>query len=117
MITGVNVMDIDQYGKGGLAQVIGGGLNQNNVTIRFTSKPGEAMLFRIVVNGYCVKTYTADQGFAWAEPVRSNSSYHYNASSHSNNIGINSNNNAMNALNHPKPAATGSVIKSWWHFW
>lgn len=54
-------MDTDRFGKGGLAKIIDGGRNTNNVTINFISKPGEAMQFNVTLNGYCVK----NQPIAW----------------------------------------------------
>lgn len=112
-IAGVNVMDIDLYGNGGLAKVIGGGLKQNNVTIRFTSKPGEAILFRVTVTGYCSKNYAANQPYGWAEPLRSYG--RYNASSNSSNIYNNS--SAMRFANYSLPGIAASAQVPWWHFW
>lgn len=118
MISGVTVADVDPFGKGGLAKIIGGGLNKNNVTIRFTSKPGEAMLFRVVVTGYCLNSYQPNQSFGWAEPLRSFSRFHYNASHPFYNNSMDSiyNNSAMH---HPPPPATSEAPpkKPWWHFW
>lgn len=113
MITGANVMDVDPYGNGGLAKVIHGGLNQNDITIRFTSKPGEAMLFNIVVTGYCLKNYSPNQSYGWAEPLHSYSPYHYyNATNSSSNLYNNSANyNQTHATTNAPPN------KPWWHFW
>lgn len=106
-------MDIDPYGNGGLAKVLGGGLNHNNVTIRFTSKPGEAMLFRVVVTGYCLKNYSPNQSYGWAQPLHSYSRYHYNDT----NSTISSLYN--NSANYNQSIATtaGPANKPWWHFW
>lgn len=108
MISGVNVMDVDPYGNGGLAKVISGGLNHSNVTIRFTSQPGEAMIFHVVVTGYCLKNYTPSQSYGWAEPLRSYSPYHYNNSDLYN-----------NSANYKSIATSNSIppSKPWWHFW
>lgn len=110
MIAGVNVADVDPYGKGGLAKFLGGGVNHNNVTIRFTSKPGEGMLFRVVVTGYCLKNYSPNQSYGWAEPLRSYSPYHYNATN-------TTSNNSYNNYNHPNAITAAPPNKPWWHFW
>lgn len=113
MIAGVDVTDIDPYGKGGLAKVVSGGLNHNNITVRFTSKPGEAMLFRVLVTGYCLKSYSPNQSYGWAEPLRSYSPFHYNAT--------NANTTNNSSYNQPADAADASTAaqrnKAWWHFW
>lgn len=114
MIAGLNIMDVDPYGNGGLAKVIGGGVKSNNVTIRFTSKPGEAMLFRVTLTGYCSNNYAANQPYGWAEPLRSYSRYNYNASNSSSNI---YNSNAMRFANYSLPAVAAPSQVSWWQFW
>lgn len=111
MIAGVDVKDVDPYGKGGLAKVVSGGVNHNNITVRFTSRPGEAMLFRILVTGYCLKSYSPNQSFGWAEPLRSYNPYQYNVT----------NANANGKYNQSATAATAGTAapsdKPWWHFW
>lgn len=109
VISGVNVMDVDPYGNGGLAKVIDGGLNHSNVTIRFTSKPGEAMLFHVLVSGYCLKNYSPSQSYGWAEPLHSYSPYHYNDSNLYTND-VNHNNQSIATIVTP-------LDKPWWHFW
>lgn len=104
MIAGVNVEDVDPYGKGGLAKVIAGGVNHNNVTIRFTSKPGEAMLFHVIVTGYCLNNHSPNQSYGWAEPLRSYSPNHNNPTNSTN-------------YNQPPTTTTAPPKKPWWHFW
>lgn len=118
MIAGVNVADVDPYGKGGLAKVLAGGVNHNNVTIRFTSKPGEAMLFHVVVTGYCLRNYSPNQPYGWAEPLHSYSSYQYNATTNS--TGSTSRNHSATHFanyNHPNAVSAAPPNKPWWQFW
>lgn len=116
MIAGVDVADVDPYGKGGLVKMVSGGVNHNNITVRFTSKPGEAMLFRILVTGYCLKSYPPNQSYGWAEPLRSNSPYHYDNATNANTTY----NGSYNiSANYSQPATTTAAPrnKPWWHFW
>lgn len=109
-IVGLNVMDVDPHGNGGLAKVVGGGPKHNNVTIRFISKPGEAMLFHVIVTGYCLNNYAPS--FGWAEPLRSYNRYQYNAS----NITSNTyNGSATRFANYTLPAVSPNA--PWWHLW
>lgn len=119
MIAGVNVMDVEPFGNGGLAKLISGGPNHANVTIRFTSKPGKDMIFRIIITGYC--SYAPNQPYTYgkAEPLQS-----YNPHTTTDNSAIDSNfHHARTSTpsTDQQPATVSSAAapakKSWWKFW
>lgn len=114
MIAGVDVADVDPYGKGGLVKLLSGGVNHNNITVRFISKPGEAMLFRVLVTGYCLNSYSPNQSYGWAEPLRSYSPYHYNATNANATSNRSYNISATHFDNYNQPAQRN---KPWWQFW
>lgn len=122
MIAGVDVADVDPYGKGGLVKLVSGGVNHNNITVRFTSQPGEAMLFRVLVTGYCLNGYSPNQSYGWAEPLRSYSPYNYNATNANATSPYNISATHFADYNQPSSATTAATTaaprnKPWWHFW
>lgn len=116
-ITGVTVFDADRYNRGGLAQIVGGGLHQNNVTINFISKPGEYMLFTVIIYGYCVQNIsqpaiTHESNTLHANPINISQpiapSYGWN---------VQSNLSTLNSTDVLVQNITTSSNHPWWHFW
>lgn len=101
-ITGVKVIDIEPYGNGGLAKIVNGGPRENHVTINFTSKPGEPMLFRVINTGYCVRNF----------PPRGNG-----ANSINNNTITYGWNVPSNVSIHNSTMTNHNTTSPWWQFW
>lgn len=118
LITGIRVFDADRYGKGGLAKITDGGLHHNNVTINFTSKPGECMPFTIIINGYCAENISNqvisnETNTQHANPMNNDQpiapSYGWNV--------VPLNVSALNTSSVLVQNITAPSNSSWWHFW
>lgn len=119
MITGVRVFDMDRFGKGGLAKIIDGGLHQDHATINFISKPGEPMLFTVIINGYCVQNHQIQSNannvqqanpINYREPVATPPMYGWIPPL---NDSLNDNSSSVVIQN----ITTPSNSSNWWHFW
>lgn len=126
LIAGVDVNDVEPYGKGGLAKHMDGGPHHSNVTINFSSRTGSAMRFRIIITGYCmpnnpqsttpnstlyanpINNHTPNASYGWVLPSNGTfnnaSSQYNNSSSYNNSSAIVQNRNMTSE-------------QSWWHFW
>lgn len=137
--------DIEPYGRGGLAKIIGGGPHQYSVTVNFSSKTGYAMLFRIILTGYCMDKNnspspspylgrnwntgnsinnhapnTSNATYGWAIP--SNQTFHNSSSSYTNITNAYGFSSPYNSTYNSTALAqnhtmTSPSYKPWWHFW
>lgn len=112
LITGVRVLDADRYGKGGLVKIVDGGLHRNNVTINFCSKPGEAMLYNIILNGICAKNQP-NESHIQAIHTNPTPSYGWNVQP----ANVSSTMSTFNSSSVLVQNITSPSNKPWWHFW
>ncbi|XP_031640096.1 uncharacterized protein LOC116352033 [Contarinia nasturtii] len=108
-LAGIRVMDADRFGKGGLVKIVDGGLHQTYVTINFCSKPGESMLYTIILNAVYMRNNSYQQN-AIQKAAPTNPSPSYGWIQPTNISTFNRSSVLVQNLTSPSNSP-------WWHFW